>query len=112
MESVEPVRSLFALAELVGAVPELRALFESDRTPAELAAALPEHPAYGRLRGPLERHLELYGDRVLQELKLECPGAADDPAFLLAMVRNYLGAGADFAAPGHSSLSSCRTRSP
>jgi pyruvate,water dikinase len=104
VESVEPARSLAGIAALVRAEPTLEALFASPRPDAQVWAALRDEPRAAVLRGAIEAHLARFGDRTLQELKLETPSLADDPALLVAMIRNALaaavapGAGAPLAA--------------
>jgi pyruvate,water dikinase len=93
MESVAPVRSLLALAEQVRQRPELRALFDGDLAAPEVWRRVHEEPDCAMFRAELGRHLELYGDRTLHELKLETPQAEDNPAFVVAMLRNYLRGG-------------------
>jgi len=90
MESVEPVRSALALADLARRTPRLAGLLESGRPDAEVWEAL---RADAEFRGPLAEHLDRFGDRTLQELKLETPLAEDDPAFLVSMLRNFLRGG-------------------
>lgn len=95
MESVEPVRSALRLTELVGADPALRSLFESDASDAEVWRRIATDPACAALHEAARRHFEQYGDRTLQELKLETPPLDETPEFLVAMIRNYLRGGKD-----------------
>lgn len=87
MESVRPVRSMLELTDTLRARPDLRAVVESDRSAEEIWHVLMGDPSFGEA---LRRHLELYGDRTLHELKLETPPAEENPEFLIAMFRNYL----------------------
>lgn len=100
MESVEPVRSLLGLAAIARAEPAVRAAFEGKRpdashSDAETLAEARRSPAFD---AALKRHLELYGDRTLHELKLETPLAEDDPSFLVPLIRNFVRGGQDVAA--------------
>jgi rifampicin phosphotransferase len=93
MESVEPVRSLLALAERVRNAPALKRLFESG-TPAEtIWQTVQRSGEYEVFRAGLADHLAKYGDRTLHELKLETLSAAENPEFVVAMLQNYLRGG-------------------
>jgi phosphohistidine swiveling domain-containing protein len=93
MESVEPVRSVVRLAELVRGDPRARALFDSPASEPEVWAAIQGEPGLERLRDELQRHVERYGDRTMNELKLETLTLLDDPSPLVAMLRNLLRGG-------------------
>jgi len=96
MESVEPVRSLLNLTAAVQKDARLSSLLEGSQSDAVVWQSLerdPE-PAFGNFRRLAARHIELYADRVLCELKLETPTLEDNPSMLIAMIRNQLRAGA------------------
>lgn len=93
MQSVEPVRSIVGLAEQVRADPRARQLFESSASEPEVWAAVQQRADLAGLRAGLERHVERYGDRALNELKLETLTLMDDPSPLVAMLRNLLRGG-------------------
>lgn len=77
--SAEPPRRIRAMARhLQGEGPALEALCHGSR--AEIARALEPLPA---LRAELEAYLDDFGDRCLEELKLETPTLRDDPLPLL-----------------------------
>ena len=88
LKGVEIVLSAVRLADHVRATPELAALFaeqpaeelwrrhEQGRLPADFSAAI-------------ATHMLRYGDRGLQELKLEQPNLRDTPWELLRMVQGY-----------------------
>ncbi len=95
MESVEPVRSLLDLAGRVRREPGLLRAFEDGRSDHAVWDALRAHREFAQA---LARHLELYGDRTVHELKLETPTLEDDPAFLVASLRSYLAGGQDVGA--------------
>jgi pyruvate,water dikinase len=98
MESVEPVRSALGLAAAVRADARLLALFEDGRAERDVWRAIHEEPGFAAFREALGRHIALYGDRTLHELKLETPPADEDPTFLVAMLRNYLRGGQEIGA--------------
>jgi len=97
MESVAPVRSIVALAETIRADETLRRLFASDTPPLQVWQELQRAPQHARLRAQLDEHLRMYGDRMLQELKLDTLTFEDDPSFVVVMLRNYLAGGQDNA---------------
>jgi pyruvate,water dikinase len=89
MESVAPVRALVGIARRVRETPALlRAFAEHDD--AEIARRLRHDEALAQLRLALDDHLREYGDRALEELKLETPSLRERPEFLVAMIRNYV----------------------
>jgi pyruvate,water dikinase len=98
MESVEPVRSGLQLAEHIRGDPQLLALFEGTTPAAGVWAEIHGNARFAGFREKLARHLALYGDRTLHELKLETPPAEDNPEFVVAILRNYLRGGQDPAA--------------
>ncbi len=86
VESVQPMRDAVALAALVRDDPTLEATFRG-ADPAAAARAVAAHPTTGPAWA---RWLALYGDRCVDELKLESPSLRQDPRFLVVAVRNYL----------------------
>ncbi|HET8956383.1 MAG TPA: PEP/pyruvate-binding domain-containing protein [Solirubrobacterales bacterium] len=98
MESIEPVRSLVALSERIGAAPAARELFAPGAAPKAVWARLHEEARFADLAADLDRHVARFGDRSLEELKLETTTLADEPAGLVAILRNYLGEAKSVAA--------------
>lgn len=92
MQSILPVQSLMALAGQIQSDPTLGDLFAE--TPAEsIWEQLARDPRFSVFHTRLMRHIEEYGDRTFQELKLETPSAADEPAIVLELLRNYASRG-------------------
>ncbi|MBI3070768.1 MAG: hypothetical protein HYY84_01445 [Deltaproteobacteria bacterium] len=91
MDSVEPVRSVLQLAAMSRVNAELRALFESQRAPDAVLSAVRAEARFSEFRAAVDEHLAAYGDRGIEELKLEVPSVRDDPAFLVSVIRNYIG---------------------
>jgi phosphohistidine swiveling domain-containing protein len=92
MQSILPVQSLIALAREIHEDATLSALFAS--TPAdEIWNRLGRDERFASFRGRLLRHIEEYGDRTFQELKLETPSASEEPALVLELLRSYAGRG-------------------
>lgn len=81
IESLEPARQVQALGQLVRADPALEAVFRLD--PAEILRRLADFPSF---RAAFERYLHLYGDRCMNELKLEEPNLRDDPLPLIRSI--------------------------
>jgi rifampicin phosphotransferase len=90
MKSVEPVRSLVRLTERIRREAPALELFDSGADSRAVWSALRERPELAGLRAALERHVRVYGDRSLGELKLETVTLAEDPTDLVAILRNYL----------------------
>jgi pyruvate,water dikinase len=88
MESVEPVRSALAIAARIRGESRWLAALEGP----DAWRALREDPA---LRAALDEHVRRFGDRVLEELKLETPPLDEDPRFLVATLRNLVASGED-----------------
>ncbi|MES2997432.1 MAG: PEP/pyruvate-binding domain-containing protein [Verrucomicrobiota bacterium] len=82
--SAEPPRRILRMAEIargVSGLPEL--LTDQDIPLRQKRAAIATSPA---LSGELERYLADFGDRCLEELKLESPTVHDNPSTLLSSI--------------------------
>ncbi|MGO9711634.1 MAG: PEP/pyruvate-binding domain-containing protein [Polyangiaceae bacterium] len=97
MESVAPVRALVAIARRVRETPAVAKAF-AEHDDAALVRHLPHDAELATLRAEIDEHLRVYGDRALEELKLETPSLRERPDFLLAMIRNYVRGKQDVAA--------------
>ena len=88
IESVEPVRSLVRIASMVRADPAARRLVErsDERT---ICRRIREDGALTEIREAISEHLRRYGDRGIEELKLEQPSLAERPEFLVGLIANY-----------------------
>lgn len=90
MESVEPIRSVVRLAEGLRTDPvalaAVRVAVEAD---APLASLASEPRAAAFLAG-VEAHIAAYGDRCLEELKIETPTFRRDPRGLLVFIESYV----------------------
>lgn len=100
VESLAPLASVVGLARLAAELPALRALLESAAPADEVWTELQRRPEAAPLRAAIERHLARFGDRTLEELKLETPSMSESPAQLVTAMRNALAAGADPARLG------------
>lgn len=87
--STEPARAVMALAREAAADPALREAFTAGREPAELWAWLhrPERTVYA---ARLDAYVARFGDRCMNELKLETVTLREDPRFLLETIRAYV----------------------
>jgi pyruvate,water dikinase len=92
--STEPARAIMELARGAAADPALRAEFESGAAARELWSRLHSPPMPPAFAAALDRYVARFGDRCMDELKLETVTLREDPGFLLAMVRAYLAQGA------------------
>ncbi|MCA9680182.1 MAG: hypothetical protein KC464_34455, partial [Myxococcales bacterium] len=91
LESTEPTRDLLALMDDVRRDPALCEQLRS-RPPAETRAAVATDPRWGWLRTRLAQHVDRFGDRCIDELKLEQTTLRDDDTFLYAALKGYLAA--------------------
>jgi pyruvate,water dikinase len=68
--------------------PRLTALFNLDDS--EVLQGLRENPDFKKVHTAIFNHIKKYGDRTLQELKLETKSMRDDPAVLIRFIRHTL----------------------
>lgn len=88
IESTQPARRLLAIATQLRSIPEAQAALALD--PADFFKALQREPALAPIHAALDDWLTRYGDRAMNELKLEAPSLRDRPAFVVTMLRNYM----------------------
>ncbi len=88
IESAEPAKELLRLAAIARRDPPLRAALESD----EALRLLRSDARFAGFQSAIDRYLELYGFRCMNELKLEELTLKDRPEVLITYIRNYLGA--------------------
>jgi len=91
--STEPSRRLMVMARRVAAEPALRAAVLEAQDAGALLARLGELPGGAGLRADLDAYLERFGDRCMEELKLETITLREDPSFLLHTLRAYVTGG-------------------
>jgi phosphohistidine swiveling domain-containing protein len=84
IESIEPARRVQALAERVRADSQLRAVFELK--PDETIQRIRSQNEFAAFRAELDEYLFRYGDRCMNELKLEEPNLRNDPSLLIRMI--------------------------
>jgi len=95
MVSTEPARRVREMAEAAAENPVL-AQFLAEAPAEELVRGLARYPVF---RGRFDAYVAKFGDRCLEELKLESLSLHDDPATLLRSVASYArrGVGGDHA---------------
>ncbi|MDH5310344.1 MAG: PEP-utilizing enzyme [Gammaproteobacteria bacterium] len=94
--SLEPVHRMRRMAEFVRESPELgSALLSGDA--ARISSAIIGHEGFG---SEYLAYLERFGDRCVDELKLESPTLAEDPTSLLQAVAQLAVQPATAASPG------------
>jgi pyruvate,water dikinase len=87
--STEPAREVMQLARRVAEDPELARLLDEPVQPAAVMSRLAREPRHAEFHRALGRYIERFGDRCLEELKLETVTLREDPAFLIQMIRSY-----------------------
>jgi rifampicin phosphotransferase len=88
--SAEAVHSAIALATLAAGHPELREAVLAEGDPRKLWAAIMDGRHGPEFAGALREHVRRYGDRGLQDLKLEAVTPREEPWTVLYAVRAYL----------------------
>lgn len=86
--SVEIILSAVNLAEMVRGNKELAAAF-AGADERDLWQSLEQNQLQPEFTAAVRKHLHLFGDRGLQELKLEQPSLRDTPWVLMKMIRQY-----------------------
>ncbi len=89
VESVAPVRSLVKLAETFQKEPRYRALLKYYDDHA-VWRQIQINPDYTVLKTSLESYLRSFGDRSLEELKLDAASLDEQPDCLIGLIRNYV----------------------
>jgi rifampicin phosphotransferase len=84
MESIAPAARVQELAHIVRSDVKLQSAF--DLEPHETLCLLRTQEDFVQFCGQLDGYLRLYGDRCINELKLEEPNLRDDPLPLIRMI--------------------------
>jgi pyruvate,water dikinase len=91
MISAQPPRRIMEMGRLAAKEPGLAAILTNPSLPSQKKiAALQKSP---ELANAFEKYLENFGDRCLEELKLESPTVRDDPESLLISIGTMAGRG-------------------
>lgn len=88
--SAEPARRVAELARLVRQDAAVVVLFADEPDDAALWRRLGEEPAARAIVAEIGGYLERFGDRCMNELKLETVTLSENPAFLIQSIRAYL----------------------
>ena len=88
IESVAPVRSLVSLAETLHEKPVYKELISKEDS-NRIWDNIQKDQAYSEIKEALESHLKDYGDRGLEELKLENSTFREEPEALIELIKNY-----------------------
>ncbi|MEK6705639.1 MAG: phosphoenolpyruvate synthase [Bdellovibrionota bacterium] len=91
LESAEPTRELIRMADEVKRDPGLRELIENTQ-PQDCLEALLQSP-FTAFAERVNRYIDLYGFRCMNEMKLEEIDLYQDPSFLFVCLNNYLKSG-------------------
>ena len=91
LESAEPTKELIRMSDEVMKNPELKAFIESTQ-PEDAYEAL-VHSPFNAFLERVDRYLDHYGFRCMNEMKLEACDLIKDPSYLFVCLRNYLRAG-------------------
>lgn len=92
LESLEPVRRMTALAELIARDPALSRLIENTEPAAIDAALRASHlPTAPKLLEEIDAYIAAFGYRCVNEMKLEEPDMREDPVVFFLMLKNNLG---------------------
>jgi len=89
VESVRPIHSLLSICELIRQEPRFLKLF-ADSSDQTIWRTIQQEPRYSPLNAAFDRHLADFGDRGLEELKLEQPTFRDKPETLIGLVKSYV----------------------
>lgn len=91
--STEPARRVMALAARAAADAAVRAHLDAEPDDATLAARIAADPACAAFQREVDAYLARFGDRCMNELKLETITLAEEPGFLYQTIRSYLAGG-------------------
>ena len=89
IESTEPAKRLLRMAAAARRDEALTSAI-INLEPSAVLARIRIEESFDWFNRELDRYLELYGFRCMNELKLEEPSLRDRPEFLMTLLRNYL----------------------
>ncbi|OFZ20539.1 MAG: hypothetical protein A2X94_10940 [Bdellovibrionales bacterium GWB1_55_8] len=91
LESAEPTRELIRMAAEIAKNPALRSVIEG--TPSADCYEVLTQLDFGSFKSRVDRYIDLYGFRCMNEMKLEEKDLYQDPSFLFVALKNYLRSG-------------------
>jgi pyruvate,water dikinase len=89
VESVKPIHALVRLADLVRSNPIYLKLFTHSRN-SDVWQTIQTEPHFRELKTNLEKYLDAYGDRGLEELKLEVETFRERPELLVKLINDHV----------------------
>ncbi len=87
IQSTEPTKQLLRITDQIQTFPELKDKFKQLSPELIHVEIQSKYPAIKEL---CENYIELFGDRVVGELKLESISLREDPSFIYACLKTYL----------------------
>lgn len=85
--STQPAKNIMRLSKMVVSDPALKNLFDQNPVDADVWAAAKNHPLFYI---GLTDYISSFGDRCMNELKLETVTFFENPAFLIKLIRLYV----------------------
>jgi pyruvate,water dikinase len=92
--STEPARRVMELARRASASPELSDLLAREPDDRAVLERIATEPSLAGFHASLREYLGRFGDRCMEELKLETVTLSEDPTFLIQTIRAYAAQGA------------------
>ncbi len=89
VESVIPLKSLIRISERVKENSQYQYLFSLNDN-LQIWNTIQHHPYYKKLHACINEHLENFGDRTLEELKLERPTLREKPEHLIGLLKTVI----------------------
>ncbi|PCI47801.1 MAG: hypothetical protein COB51_05590 [Moraxellaceae bacterium] len=90
MESVAPIESILRLSDYIRSNPTLLKLFQSKKHKLAIWRTLQTDNQHSIFSLLMQTHLDAYGDRSVEELKLEVPNMNERPELLIGLLQSYL----------------------
>ena len=88
VDSVQPLVSVFHIVESIKNDQKAESILKQDLH--LFISAIKNNSNFTWLDKKIQEHIDIYGDRVLQELKLESQGLKQDPFPLYQLIYNYI----------------------
>ncbi len=88
LESAEPTRELIRMATFARKSPPLKRLILN--TPNDNCLAILNQSTFHEFKKQVNRYIDLYGYRCMNEMKLEQKDLYQNPSFLFVCLKNYL----------------------
>jgi phosphohistidine swiveling domain-containing protein len=95
VESVRPVHSILSICTLIQREPRFLKLF-GIKDQAEIWRSIQNHTRFSALKVALDGLVDAFGDRGLEELKLERPTFRDRPEALVELIQSYITRGTTY----------------